>query len=123
MPGRPSVQVFPLRVPRLFFTERISHEAYSRARPRPSACAPHSAQEKKDKKEEKEVKTKSGLKYVELKEGDGAMPKEGDIVQVHYTGWLTNGKKFDSSVDRRSRSSSRSARAASSRAGMKASGR
>ena len=55
----------------------------------------------KEKKDEKEVTTKSGLKYVELKEGDGAMPREGDLVQVHYTGWLTNGKKFDSSVDRK----------------------
>jgi FKBP-type peptidyl-prolyl cis-trans isomerase len=53
-----------------------------------------------DKKEAKEVTTKSGLKYVDLKEGTGDMPKEGDFVQVHYTGWLTNGKKFDSSVDR-----------------------
>lgn len=50
--------------------------------------------------EKKEITTKSGLKYVDLKEGDGAMPKEGDVVTVHYTGWLTNGKKFDSSVDR-----------------------
>ena len=54
-----------------------------------------------EKKEEKEIKTKSGLKYVELKEGAGEMPKEGDLVQVHYTGWLTDGKKFDSSVDRK----------------------
>lgn len=53
-----------------------------------------------EKKEGKEVTTKSGLKYVELKEGTGDMPKKGDMVQVHYTGWLTNGKKFDSSVDR-----------------------
>jgi FKBP-type peptidyl-prolyl cis-trans isomerase len=53
-----------------------------------------------EKKEAKEVTTKSGLKYVDLKVGTGDMPKEGDLVQVHYTGWLTNGKKFDSSVDR-----------------------
>ena len=49
----------------------------------------------------KEVTTPSGLKYVDLKEGDGASPAAGQKVVVHYTGWLTNGKKFDSSVDRK----------------------
>jgi FKBP-type peptidyl-prolyl cis-trans isomerase len=44
--------------------------------------------------------TKSGLKYWDLKAGTGATAKSGDKVRVHYTGWLTNGKKFDSSVDR-----------------------
>ena len=46
------------------------------------------------------VTTDSGLKYEILKEGDGQVAKAGDKVKVHYTGWLTDGKKFDSSVDR-----------------------
>lgn len=32
--------------------------------------------------------------------GTGASPSRGQTVVVHYTGWLTNGMKFDSSVDR-----------------------
>ena len=35
-----------------------------------------------------------------MKEGNGAVAKSGDNVRVHYTGWLTNGSKFDCSVDR-----------------------
>jgi peptidylprolyl isomerase len=46
------------------------------------------------------VTTKSGLKYVDETVGTGASPKSGSKVTVHYTGTLTNGKKFDSSVDR-----------------------
>ncbi|MCZ6635793.1 MAG: FKBP-type peptidyl-prolyl cis-trans isomerase [bacterium] len=42
--------------------------------------------------------TKSGLEYAEIKVGDGASPSVGQKVTVHYTGWLTNGKRFDSSV-------------------------
>jgi len=55
------------------------------------------AQEKKD--EPKTITTDSGLKYQDLKAGTGTEAKKGDTVEVHYTGWLTNGKKFDSSVD------------------------
>lgn len=50
--------------------------------------------------EEAVVKTPSGLEYVDLVEGDGATPVNGKRVTVHYTGTLTNGQKFDSSVDR-----------------------
>lgn len=35
-----------------------------------------------------------------LKLGDGPVAEAGQIVLAHYTGWLTNGQKFDSSVDR-----------------------
>ena len=43
--------------------------------------------------------TPSGLKYWDIRVGNGETAKEGSHVRVHYTGWLTNGKKFDSSVD------------------------
>ncbi len=44
--------------------------------------------------------TASGLTYIVTKHGDGAQLKAGDEVIVNYTGMLTNGKKFDSSLDR-----------------------
>lgn len=46
-----------------------------------------------------EITTASGLKYTDLTMGTGATPQKGQTVTVHYTGTLTNGKKFDSSYD------------------------
>jgi peptidylprolyl isomerase len=46
------------------------------------------------------VTTDSGLKYYDLQAGDGAAAEAGKQVSVHYTGWLTDGTKFDSSIDR-----------------------
>ena len=46
------------------------------------------------------VTTASGLTYIVTKKGDGARIKKGDEVIVNYTGLLTNGTKFDSSLDR-----------------------
>src|ERR1700758_394514 len=45
------------------------------------------------------VKNDSGLQYWDIKVGTGQEAKSGDHVKVHYTGWFTSGKKFDSSVD------------------------
>ena len=47
-----------------------------------------------------EITTSSGLVYEDLTEGEGAVATAGQKVSVHYTGWLTNGTKFDSSKDR-----------------------
>jgi peptidylprolyl isomerase len=46
------------------------------------------------------TKTKSGLAYRVLKPGTGKQPKATDTVLVHYSGWTTDGKMFDSSVMR-----------------------
>lgn len=50
------------------------------------------------------IKTASGLEYEIIKEGNGISPQKGNMVVVHYTGWLDDngnpGQKFDSSLDR-----------------------
>ncbi len=50
------------------------------------------------------VKLKSGLQYADLVVGTGASPKVGQVLTVHYTGWIAEngkkGRKFESSVDR-----------------------
>lgn len=46
------------------------------------------------------ITSASGLKYLDLVEGNGDFPKKGQKVKVHYVGTLENGSKFDSSVDR-----------------------
>jgi FKBP-type peptidyl-prolyl cis-trans isomerase len=62
----------------------------------PSTGAPASA----PKKEGKMITTASGLKYQDQEEGSGAEAKSGDRVEVHYSGYLTDGTRFDSSLTR-----------------------
>jgi FKBP-type peptidyl-prolyl cis-trans isomerase FkpA len=50
--------------------------------------------------EPQEKVTASGLRYTDLQEGEGEEALAGRTVEVHYTGWLENGTKFDSSKDR-----------------------
>jgi FKBP-type peptidyl-prolyl cis-trans isomerase FkpA len=45
--------------------------------------------------------TSGGVQYVDEKPGDGAEAQKGQTVTVHYTGWLADGTKFDSSHDRK----------------------
>ena len=44
--------------------------------------------------------TASGLQFIDIKVGTGDSPQSGQTVEVDYTGWLADGTKFDSSVDR-----------------------
>ena len=53
-----------------------------------------------NEKKEGVVTLESGLQYKIIKQGTGPVPTAADRVKTHYTGMLTNGKKFDSSVDR-----------------------
>jgi FKBP-type peptidyl-prolyl cis-trans isomerase FkpA len=50
--------------------------------------------------ENKVQSTPTGLKFVEITEGTGAVATAGQTVSVHYTGFLMDSTKFDSSVDR-----------------------
>ena len=50
--------------------------------------------------QEQMTTTPSGLQYTDSTPGTGATPQPGQTVSVHYTGWLGDGKKFDSSRDR-----------------------
>lgn len=47
-----------------------------------------------------EITTASGMKYEDLTVGDGATPRMGQNVRVHYIGWLENGTEFDNSHKR-----------------------
>lgn len=46
------------------------------------------------------ITTETGLQIEEIRLGQGDTASSGQFVSVHYTGWLTNGSKFDSSKDR-----------------------
>jgi FKBP-type peptidyl-prolyl cis-trans isomerase len=75
----------------------VARRAWAADDPTPAAKAPEAGMPKTDVKP---VTTASGLQYIDFKVGDGPSPKKGEIAIVHYTGWLDDGKKFDSSHDR-----------------------
>ena len=78
----------------LFFTLCFTLNSFGEVQKKEGAMKLESA------KNEQTVTTPSGLKYVDKVAGKGPSPKSGQKVKVHYTGWLENGTKFDSSVDR-----------------------
>ncbi len=66
----------------------------------PAAAAVSVAPAEPELLEDGSVRLPSGLQYIDLVEGEGPAPQAGDNIEVHYTGWLENGTKFDSSIDR-----------------------
>ena len=64
-----------------------------------AGSVPGTSGEKANPMAENMETTPSGLQYVDTKVGTGASPQKGQTAVVHYTGWLVDGKKFDSSKD------------------------
>ena len=81
-------------------SEAAEKEAEAKAKAEQSGKLDAIVKKAEEDSKSKVVKTASGLMYVDMKVGDGETPKTTDKVQVHYTGWLVDGTKFDSSVDR-----------------------
>ena len=88
------------------FTEAQSPKDYTPLADRPQigsiALQSHGSRVDFRKIEVQELtkQTASGLQYYDMTSGEGEVVPAGATVKVHYTGWLTNGKKFDSSRDR-----------------------
>lgn len=68
--------------------------------PSPTLAASPINQETNKMNLENAIETPSGLKYIDTEEGTGDSPTKGKTVTVHYTGTLTDGSSFDSSVKR-----------------------
>jgi len=77
-------------------TESTSTTTGTAATSAPSASAPATS----GATEGQERTLAGGLKVTDIKVGSGPMAESGQSVSVHYTGWLTDGTKFDSSLDR-----------------------
>ncbi|MDZ4835191.1 MAG: FKBP-type peptidyl-prolyl cis-trans isomerase [Candidatus Melainabacteria bacterium] len=75
-------------------------QAHSSGQPQRNALFNKLGTTNQTEKKMSAVTTPTGLQYEELTVGNGASPQRGQKVTVHYTGWLTDGTKFDSSVDR-----------------------
>ncbi len=80
----------------LFFLLSLSIATFAGA----AEDAAERAKEFKNLPKDKIHTTDSGLQYIDVKKGTGASPRTNYPVAVHYTGWLLDGTKFDSSVDR-----------------------
>jgi peptidylprolyl isomerase len=65
----------------------------------PTAAAPSDFEVYGEADEDDYTTTDSGLQYFITEEGDGPAPESGEVVTVHYTGYLTDGSQFDSSLN------------------------
>ena len=81
----------------LFAQTKKSDKPAAAATPSPAAAAKRNGP---DEISGKPKSTPSGVEYWDTNVGTGKEATNGRKVSVHYTGWLTNGKKFDSSRDR-----------------------
>jgi len=100
-PAPPSPGTTPAAAPAYGATApATSPAAAPAAGPSTTAAAPAAAPAPAAPAAPQETTTASGLKYIDLKVGTGESPTPGQTAVVHYMGWLTDGKKFDSSVDR-----------------------
>ena len=77
-----------------------SSSATASSSPAPAATAKAPAEAPAPAGSPQEVVLGNGLKYVDVKVGDGPIAEAGMTAIVHYTGWLVDGTKFDSSLDR-----------------------
>jgi len=82
------------------FETDISPDSSESAEEIPSSALPESSARETPVAPASNVTNVTKLMIEEIKVGEGAEAKAGDTVRVHYTGWLTNSTKFDSSVDR-----------------------
>jgi FKBP-type peptidyl-prolyl cis-trans isomerase len=88
--------LFPVIFVVLAFASGCGKSEKSSTSNQPNATSPSSP----TKVDGQPTTTASGLQYWDIVVGTGAAAVPGKRVSVHYTGWLTNGEKFDSSVDR-----------------------
>ena len=83
--------------------DKIESDSVNMAQERKERAAKEAAEKNKtilDEKYPNRESTESGLMYVIEKEGEGESPIKDQTVSLHYTGYLLDGKKFDSSLDR-----------------------
>ena len=93
-------QIWPSDSFSALVAEALARRGAAGTEPDLEPAAEEGSAEGEPERERREVVTSSGLKHEDLADGAGEAARAGDTVAVHYTGWLTDGTKFDSSVDR-----------------------
>ena len=80
--------------------EKAENEASAKAKAEEGKKIAEIVKKAEEEAKAKAATTDTGLICIDLIVGEGATPEPTDTVEVHYTGWLLDGTKFDSSVDR-----------------------